>query len=438
LILRTQAYQALDEVTVEWRGVPGYRFAGYVASFFFPLPRHAWGALSPQDLLSAEQAVRKPLGWGPYVVDEWTSGDHISLSRNPIYFRASEGLPRFERLVFRFVDGPEQALAALLAGECDYLDESTRLDPQDAAVVEASAAGKLSLFQQAGSAWEHLDFGILSLNSALPAVFSSREVRQAVASCTDRQRIVSEVLAGQAALAESYIPPEHPLFNAELRRYSFDPNAGKALLESAGWVDADGDPATPRRSSAVAGIADDTPLELSLAITDESEKQRIGALLQESLAQCGIKLNLESLPAETLYASGPQGVIFGRNFSLAQFAWMRSLEPPCFLYTTQEIPGTYPQYPKGWGGANVSGYSNLDFDRTCWRALSTLPEQPEHKAAHQLAQAIFMEDLPALPLYYHSQTFAPRPGLCGIIQDASADTPLWNLEHFDYGGACPK
>jgi len=108
------------------------------------------------------------------------------------------------------------------------------------------------------------------------------------------------------------------------------------------------------------------------------------------------------------------------------------------LYTTQEIPGTYPQYPKGWGGANVSGYSNLDFDRTCWRALSTLPEQPEHKAAHQLAQAIFMEDLPALPLYFHSQTFAARPELCGIIQDASANTPLWNLEHFDYGGACPK
>ena len=50
------------------------------------------------------------------------------------------------------------------------------------------------------------------------------------------------------------------------------------------------------------------------------------------------------------------------------------MEPACFLYTSEEIPGPYPQYPKGWGGANASGYSNLQFDLACRQALNSLPD----------------------------------------------------------------
>jgi peptide/nickel transport system substrate-binding protein len=437
IIVRTQAYQALDDTTVEWKGLPGYRFSGYVAAFFSPLPRHAWGTLTPQDLMASELVNRTPVGWGPFTIDEWTPGDHISLSRNPNYFRSSEGLPFFDQLVFRFVGDADQALAALSAGECDYLDETIPIQPTSPVLAEGQAAEEIQLLRQAGPAWEHLDFGIFSRNATLPPFFQSKDVRQAVAQCIDRAKIAAEINPAQPVVLDSYTPSENPLFNPDIKKYAFDPKAAGTLLEAAGWLDEDGDPATPRLARGVAGIAEGSPFEFAFLTTDEPDKQRVSQLLQESLAQCGIKMDVTSLPAESLFAAGPDGVVFGRNFSLAQFGWMGSLEPPCYLFTTQEIPGNYPEFPKGWGGANPSGYSNPDFDRTCYRAMSALPEQAEYKAAHQLAQSIFADDIPVIPLYLRTKMVAISSQICGVTLDPSADSALWNLENIKSGAACP-
>jgi len=453
LVSRTHSYLALDDLTVEWRGIPGYRYSGYVAAFFSPLPRHVWGSFPSQDLLTMEQAVRKPLGWGAYQIDEWTSGDHITLSRNPNYFRASEGLPFFDHLVFRFMPTPQDAIAALLAGECDYLDETIPLQSESASLLQAQSDGKLSYLQQASSAWEHLTFGIQSLNSTQLPLFQAKEARQALAFCLDRQKIVLAAgdIAAQSLLPtqgaqeqvdlgvlDSYVLPNHPAYNPDIRRYGFEPAAANTLLESIGWIDDDANPATPRRSQGVAGIPDGALFEFTFLTTDQPVQQAISEILRESLAQCGMAVTVSSLPAEQLFSAGVDAPIFGRNFSLAQFGWMGAWQPPCFLFTTPEIPGPYPQFSKGWGGSNPGGYSSLDFDRACQRAVTSIPEQPEYAAAHFLAQTIFAEDLPVLPLYAHQKQAASRLDMCGVSLDPSADSALWNLESFNYGEACPK
>ncbi len=89
---RTFSYQVLDEQTVEWRGVPGWRDPDLSQNFFDPLPRHAWGELTASQLLSDTLSTQSPLGWGPYMIAEWAPGDRLILNRNPNYFRASEGL----------------------------------------------------------------------------------------------------------------------------------------------------------------------------------------------------------------------------------------------------------------------------------------------------------------------------------------------------------
>jgi peptide/nickel transport system substrate-binding protein len=440
LIDRTQSYQVLDPQTVEWRGVPGFRDPSYPAIFFTPLPRHAWGDIPAADLAAEESVSRTPIGWGPYVIQEWTSGDHITLNKNPVYFRSGEGLPAFDQLVFRFMPDRDQALAALLAGECDLLDETNHLELQGASLLELQDSGQAVVSFQPAAAWEHADFGILSYTppetgGPLP-LFSTKEIRQAVALCADRPRMASELFFGQSAVPDSYVPSSHPLSNPEARKYGFDPAAGATLLDSMGWVDADDNPATPRVAQAVAGIADGTALEFAFLTTGEDEKQRAAAIFQESLAACGIKINISAQPVETLFAPGPEGALFGRNFNLAQFGWVSSIEPACYLYTSQQIPGPYPEYPKGWGGANPSGYSSPDFDRACQQALITLPEMPEHRTAHLLAQAIFTEDLPALPLYQRLKLVVARPDFCGLALDPSTESGLWNLESLNYGVDC--
>jgi peptide/nickel transport system substrate-binding protein len=436
-IAYTQSYQALDAQTVQWRGAPGFRTSSFAGNFFIPLPRHAWGALSPEELLASELSTRKPLGWGAYVIDEWTPGDHISLSRNPRYWRAGESLPAFDRLVFRFMPDQDAAIAALQAGECDYLDESNLLETRHEQLAGLQQEGKIATLAAAGAAWEHLDFGIASANAALPPLFQVKEVRQAVALCLDRQAMASALAPLAPQAPDSYVAPGHPLANPQVRRYSFDPQAGAALLESAGWLDADADPATARTALGVPGIADGTPLEFALLTTNEDEKQRAAQMIVDSLAKCGMKVTVSAYTWDVLLGAGPQGPVFGRNFHLAQFGWLSALEPACTFYTTFEVPGTYPEYPKGWGGANASGYSNPSYDLACQQALSSLPGTPEYQSAHYQAQATFAEDLPALPLYLRTRLVAMRSDLCNVILDPSAESALWNLENFLVGDVCP-
>jgi peptide/nickel transport system substrate-binding protein len=103
---RTASYEALDEVTTMWTGLPGYKDSTYFINFFGPSPEHIWGQFTAAELRTAEEAARAPVGYGPYIVDEWVTGDSVRLHRNPNYHRADEGLPRFDHLVYRFVGTP--------------------------------------------------------------------------------------------------------------------------------------------------------------------------------------------------------------------------------------------------------------------------------------------------------------------------------------------
>ena len=101
---QTETYRKLDETSLQWTGLPGLATDTYEAYFWTPLPQHAWGKYSAAELLSADASARKPLGWGAYVLDDWKAGEYIRLVKNPHYFRAGEGLPKFDTLVFKITD----------------------------------------------------------------------------------------------------------------------------------------------------------------------------------------------------------------------------------------------------------------------------------------------------------------------------------------------
>ena len=155
---RTASYEAIDDLTTVWTGVPGFKDASYYINFFIPLPEHVWGQFTPIELLEAEESSRLPLGWGPYIIDEWVQGDTITLHKNPNYFRAHEGLPAFETVVFRFVGGNGNAnIAALLAGECDIIDQTSGLSDQTELLIELHNTGQVNASMVPGTVWEHIE-----------------------------------------------------------------------------------------------------------------------------------------------------------------------------------------------------------------------------------------------------------------------------------------
>lgn len=441
LLDRTQSYEAAGADTTQWWGIPGYIDPSFMTNFWAPMPKHLWSKYKAAQLPDIDIASRAPDGWGPYKVQEWTAGDHITLVKNPYYFRAADGYPKFDQLVFRFITDPNAAISELSAGHCDILDPSIQLDSQVALLQQMQRSGLLHASIVPGMAIEWLgigitpatyDDGIQLLKGDRPDIFADPRTRQGIALCLDRKKVVGTVLYGQSSVPLSFVPADHPLYDGTLPAYNFDPAAGLQLLNQVGWHNVTGNAGATLSAVNVKGVPAGTPLVLHYYSTPAVQRREVIDILTKSLAQCNIGLDVQYYSQDNLYAPGPIGLLFGRRFDLIEYAMSTdAVQPPCDWFTSSEIPNS----ENHWVGTNVTGYQSAAFDSACHSAQLALPGEPAYKASYQQAQSIFAADLPAIPLYFRLKVAASAADVCHFDLDPSAN-PLWNVEAFDKGSAC--
>lgn len=445
--VRTASYEATGELGTRWLSVPGYTDdPTFFLNFFGPFPRHAWGALPVDALLQAEEVNRFPIGDGPFVVDEWVDGDAIRLKRNTHYYRADEGLPHLDVVTFRFMSGPNQLLSSLLSGECDVItQESVEID-EVPFLIEAEASGLLVPYFESGTVYEHIDFGINSYGpyaDGRPDWFEDVRVRQAVVMCTDRQRMVADVMYGRSQIIHSYVPGTHPLYPAgQLTEWPYDVARANTLLDQVGFVDTDGDGV---REYSAAGVAanntepprwNGTPFEVRLGTAADNEvRQQIAEIFRANLADCGIAVEIVSYPADVWFGDGPASPLFGRTFDLGQFPWLVGVspawEPACQLFQSGSIIGPEEEGFGGWDASNVSGWTNEAFDAACAQALESLPGTPAYVESHRAAQLLFAEQVPIIPLFLRLKVAVARPQVLNFGIDATQPSELYNLYEID-------
>lgn len=463
---RTASYRAVNDLTLTWTGIPGFLDQSYLGNFWAPMPQHLWGELSAVELLTAEISTRAPIGWGAYIVEEWIPGQSILLKSNPYYFRAVEGLPSFETLVFRFLGNEaNDAIDSILSGECDLIDSSIDLSKEIARMVDLQEQGELFTTFSTSTSWEVLDLGIhpISYDNGYsiylgdrPDFFSDVRTRQAIASCLDRQKVVDTIFFGQSVVLDSYIPPQHPLFNSNTEKYPFDIETGIDLLEQVGWVLNEGN---VRIASGIENVPDGTRFEINYWTTKGvmNQHQKAAEQFAANLTACGIRVNLEIYSIDELYEKAPDGPLFGRNYDLAQYPWHIGQTPPCSLFLSNGISGdpysniaqvswladalpnadpSANAFPQGWGGWNTPGYANPAYDAACSAALSALPGMVTYDDKHLLSQEIFSKDLPVIPLYLSIKVTAARADICNFSLDPSVASELWNIEEISYGHYC--
>jgi peptide/nickel transport system substrate-binding protein len=427
----TATYEATDDKTLVWTGLPGYRDATYFINAWTPQPEHLWGSMSAADIVSSEEASRTPIGYGAFTSKEWVAGDHFTVVKNPYYFRADEGLPYVDEIVFRFIgEDPNAAIAALLAGECDILTQDVHMDDQAELLIELEQAGQLIPTFVTGTVWEHVDFGINPVEeyaATRPDFFEDLRMRQAIAMCLDRQAVVDELLLGKSVVIHSYIPSEHPVYNPDVKQYPYDTEAAKALLEEMGWVDTDGDGIRECSGCGVEGATDGTKLAFKWGSTNADLRINYMQIFQVNLLDCGIDLTLENLTAGEWFADGPEGPLFGRHFDLGSFAWLTGVEPPCDLYLGTQ----WPSEESGWAGQNDPGFADAEYDKVCNSALQSLPGTAEYEQYHKEAQRIFAEQLPVIPLFLRTKLAAYAPNVTGFIMDPTVNSETWNIESFN-------
>jgi peptide/nickel transport system substrate-binding protein len=237
-------------------------------------------------------------------------------------------------------------------------------------------------------------------------------------------------------IPDTFVPVSHPLRNMDLPQISFDPQEASELLGFAGWIDHDADPSTARVAANVAGVPNGTSFEIEFLVPTDAERPVVSQMIADSLSQCGIQANVKLQDWESLLGPGPEGPIFGRNFDLAQFAWAYSIQPTCDLFSSVEIPGPYPEFPKSWSGGNPTGYQNPVYDQYCRQTMTQLPESDQFLDAQYQVQLIFANDLPALPLYQRLRLVAMRNDMCEPEIDPAFGSALSKIEAFNYGESC--
>lgn len=412
----TASYEATGERSVRWTGVPGLHDQQYQTRVWLPLPRHQLGRQSAAELRTAEQSNRLPLSSGPFVVQSWEPGSMV-LAPNPHYYRVSDGLPMLGMITLRFgsVDPAAADDCDVITHEALSTDSLTQLSGWDTVVVP-------------GPIYEQISFGIRPISeiaAVRPEWFSDARVRQAITMCTDRPGMIAELTGGLAEPMHAYVPAAHPLYPDDITVWPYDPAAANALLDEAGFRDYAGD---GRRQDVITGF----PMTITLGTNNESSlRLRIVETFQANMRDCGIPVEIYSRPAGSWYAEGPLGPVFGRQFDLAEFAWLTRVEPGCGLFLSDNITGPTDIGFGGWNNVNVTGYENPEYDALCGAAMQALPGGEGYDENQTAALRLFSRELPMIPLFTNVKITAVRSGVLNVTPDQSQASELWNIAEWD-------
>lgn len=408
-------YEAMDDRTIRLTFKPGVLEVDYFTYYWPFVPEHAWGGYTPEEMASVEQ-VSKLLfpSYGPYMVEEWTPHDSITLVRNPYYTFHGKDYPLVDKIIFKFVADPYRLLAQLLAGQVDLVDRHAleRLDPQLLQALEE--VGLLRLYYQPSRVWEHLDMNMndpANLTQPHP-VLSDLRVRQAIAYGTNRQALAQEVYQGKVTVMNSWIPAEHWAYAGDeaLTLYPYDAARAGTLLEEAGWILADDG----------FRYKDGQRLSLSLYIlAGPPQRERIAQRLQEDMAALGMEIKVVRVPETEWY--GEQSPLIRRVFDLVAFAWIPGLEPDGQVsYACDQAPTE----ANGWRGQNYMGWCN-GAATAALLAVGRKLERADRVELYRIAQQQFTAEIPSLPLFSQLDVYAAAPAM-GNLRLNPTEVMTWN------------
>jgi len=165
---------------------------------------------------------RSPSGTGPWKFDRIVPRQRLDLVRNPDYWDKTR-VPKTDRLVLLPIPDPNTRVAALLAGQCDFIEAP----PADAAARLRSAG-----MQIVTNIYPHTWPWVLSRMDGAPT--TDLRVRRALNLAIDRDGM-AVLLQGFGQPAVGQVPPGHPWFGNPGWRIRYDPVEALRLLVEAGY-----------------------------------------------------------------------------------------------------------------------------------------------------------------------------------------------------------
>lgn len=367
---------------------------------------------------AAWDCARTPLSNGPYILDEWVAGDHMTFVKNENYF--VKGKPEIDRIVVRVIPDREVRKTMLVNGDADIDMWST-----EQMVEDLKDQPNVSVAPSPDNRWVmRIFFNLAAKGTTDPDVtphpiLSDVRVRRAIRMAIDVDTISKEFFLGYAepVWTEFFRPP---YVCTNIPRPKFDADAAAALLEEAGWKDTDGDGV--RECHGCQNAEEGYKMEMEFITYAEygESLELTQQLIAEMLGKIGIKLNLSVVEGSVLWASTEDGGIEqSGNFDMD--IWddgYGGIDPTDFLWSYYSADAALPDL-----GYNYGRWLSADFDSLLGQAY-TLDDKERHDTFCQMAE-LLEEELPEALLFTAINADAHSTRLLGV-QSSTNDLVTWN------------
>ncbi|MEP6719596.1 MAG: ABC transporter substrate-binding protein [bacterium] len=337
------------------------------------MPKHLYEGTDP--LTNSHNT--NPVGSGPFKLQEWLKGDHLTLVKNERYFKV--GKPYLDRIVYKVMPTGALATIAFERGEVDYLLgasplDITRLKKMPGVVV--SDKGRE---------------GFATVETLIPnmtrAPLSDLRVRRAIAHAIDKQFLVDKLLFGQGIVATG--PVSHMLawaYNPNVQKYEHDVALANQLLDEAGQR-----PGTD-------GI------RFHLKFVHAASYAKVAEALRDQLREVGIAVDLQLME----FAAAVDAVYIKKDFDLGFASFENGPDPDIGVKRTVVSSNIGP-IPF----SNGAGYRNPRVDELFATAASEL-DKDKRASLYFGVQDMLVKDLPYFWLYEPNSGAAYRVGLQGM------------------------
>ena len=339
------------------------------------------GQIVNKKAIESGDPARQPVGTGPFEFVEWVQGDHISVKKNPGYFK--KGLPHLDTVTFKFLPVDQSRIDGLSAGELDWVDaiplqqvETLKADPRFTYVSNAVAGIP--------------DY--IGLNTRQPP-FDNVKVRQAVALAINRDDIrdVAYLGTGEPGLTE--MPTGSNWYDTEgLFAPKQDIAKAKELLKEAGHPD---------------GFSVEY-----LGLPQYPELLKTGQVLRDQLKQVGIDMTIKQVDVSVWYDAFVKG-----TYQITSAYQERTIDPDNF----------YSLVLKSGGPINTTGYSNKEVDALIDKAAAS-DNEAERKALYRQIRTIISTEAPLIFVHFETLHYLMNTNVTG-----SGITPTLSLHMENIG-----
>jgi peptide/nickel transport system substrate-binding protein len=389
-LIQDPDYPGPQDLSKLWNAVQARKIDDYTVQFTLEEPYAAFMdyttiGLLPAHLLQDIQASdlpnldfnREPIGTGPFRLTEITREEgqitSVMLKRYPRYYGPS---PYLENIVLRFYPTPRAAFEAYQDG----LVEGVSRIPVE--ILTDAWQEEDLVFHTAPTSEMVMLYLNQLITDTLP--FNDKTVRQALLYGLDRQRLVDETLLGQAIIPETPLLPGTWAYSTQdVPTYDYDTEQAQALLTQAGWV-------RDTMTMSLHNAAGD-PLHFTLIAANDSRDMAVAEAIANQWTRLGISVTVDGVPPLAL-----SGALESRSYQA--------------LLSHLVIPGDPDLYPlwhetQAFAGQNYAGFRHRRISEVLEQARTTV-DRGRRITLYREFQQLFMDEVPALPLYVPVYTYA--------------------------------